>query len=239
MPRGITSRSTRTGSYDLETALARIDIESPVEVRDALDGGRPIVLAGMHFGAIELPVVVVSHLVGHLVTAPMETVADDTLQRWFMDSRSRVGVNIIPIRNARRVMLRDLRSGRSVGMVADRDLTGTGILVPFFGHPAPIAAGPALLAIETGVPVYAGAARRTRDGRYRGRLIRVPEPGAGSRRERVVALTAGIAAAFESLLADAPEQWWGAFHPIWPDLAPATGRTKGSTGSPASAVTDA
>jgi hypothetical protein len=35
----------------------------------------------------------------------------------------------------------------------------------------------------------------------------------------MTALTASIAAAFESLLADAPEQWWGAFHPIWPDLA--------------------
>jgi hypothetical protein len=33
-----------------------------------------------------------------------------------------------------------------------------------------------------------------------------------------VALTAAIAAAMESILADAPEQWWGAFHPIWPDL---------------------
>ena len=209
----------RTGGFDLETALSRIDVETPAEVREALESGRPIVLVGLHFGAIELPVVEVSHLVGHPVTAPMETVADPGLQRWFIESRSRVGVNIIPIANSRHALLRALRRGEPVGLVADRDITGTGIMVPFFGHPAPIPAGPALLAIEAGVPIYAGSARRTRDRRYAGRLVLVPAPGAGSRRERMVALTTAMAQAFESLLADAPEQWWGAFHPIWPDLA--------------------
>lgn len=210
----------RTGGFTVESALARIDIETPVEVRDALASGRPVVIVGMHFGAIELPTVVVSHLVGHVVTAPMETVTDPGLQRWFVESRSRVGVQVVPIANARRTLLRALRRGESVGMVADRDIVHNGLLVPFFGHPAPIPAGPALLAIEAGVPVYAGSARRTRNRRYAGRLLLVPSPAAGSRRERVTALTASIAAAFETLLADAPEQWWGAFHPIWPDLGP-------------------
>lgn len=213
----------RTGGFDLETALARIDVETPDEVREALESGRPIVLVGLHFGAIELPVVLVSHLVGHPVTAPMETVADPGLQRWFVGSRSRVGVNIIPIANSRHALMRALRRGEPVGLVADRDITGTGIMVPLFGHPAPIPAGPALLAIEAGVPVYAGTARRTKDRRYAGRLLLVPAPEAGSRRERMVALTASLAQAFESLLADAPEQWWGAFHPVWPDLALAAG----------------
>ena len=36
--------------------------------------------------------------------------------------------------------------------------------------------------------------------------------------ERIVAITTAIAAAYETVLAAAPEQWWGAFHPIWPDL---------------------
>ncbi len=209
----------RTGGFDIETALARIDIETPAEVADALEGGRPIVLTGLHFGAIELPAVEVSHLVGHAVTAPMETVADPVLQHWFVESRSRVGVNIVPIADARHALMRALRRGESVGLVADRDLTGTGIMVPFFGHPAPIPAGPALLAIEAGVPIYAGSARRTRNRRYAARLLLVPTPEGGSRRERMIALTTAMAQAFESLLADAPEQWWGAFHPIWPDLA--------------------
>ena len=109
----------------------------------------------------------------------METVADPGLQRWFVESRSRVGVNIVPIRDARRALLRALRRHESVGMVADRDMLGNGLLVPFFGHPTPIPAGPALLAIEAGVPVYAGSARRAKGGRYRGRLIAGAHPRGG------------------------------------------------------------
>ena len=208
----------RTGGFDLDVALTRIAVETPDEVRDALESGRPIVLVGMHFGAIELPVVLVSHLLGRRVTAPMETVRNAGLQRWFVESRSRVGVDIVPIEESRRALMKALRAGESVGLVADRDLTGAGLMVPLFGHPAPIPAGPALLAIEAGVPMYAGSARRTRDRRYTGRLVLVPAPGTGTKRERMVALTAAMAQAFETLLADAPEQWWGSFHPIWPDL---------------------
>ena len=207
-----------TGGLDVESATDRIDIETPDEVRDALMTGRPVMIVGAHFGAIELPTIVLSSLVGHAVTAPMETVADPGLQRWFVESRSRVGANIVPITDARRTLLRAIRRGELVGMVVDRDLMGNGLPVPFFGHPAPIPAGPALLAIETGVPVYAASGRRKKGGRYAGRMILVPAPAEGSRRERVTALTASIAVALEALIADAPEQWWGAFHPIWPDL---------------------
>jgi lauroyl/myristoyl acyltransferase len=177
-----------------------------------------VIVVGMHFGAIELPSVVISHLVGRRVTGPMETVADPAVQRWFVETRSRVGLDIVPIADSRRVMLRALRRGESVGLVADRDIAGNGLAVPFFGHPARIPAGPALLALEAGVPIYVGAARRTPDRRYRARLVRVPEPEAGTRRERTVALTAAMARTFETLIADAPEQWWGAFHPVWADL---------------------
>ena len=86
------------------------------------------------------------------------------------------------------------------------------------GTPAPIPAGPALLAVETGRPIYVGSVRRHRAGRYRARLFPVPTPGTGTRREKIVGLTRRSRVAFESLLGRGPEQWWGAFHPIWPDL---------------------
>ncbi|HEY4189494.1 MAG TPA: hypothetical protein VGM28_03655, partial [Candidatus Limnocylindrales bacterium] len=204
----------RAEAYTVETALARIDVDDLDDVRAMLVSGDPIVIVGMHYGAIELPVVLVSDLVGHSVTAPMEAVPDPGLQHWFVTSRGRVGVNAVPIADSRRTLLRALRRGESVGLVADRDLTHTGIDVPFFGHPAPIPAGPALLAVETGCPIYVGSVRRTAHGRYRARLFPVPTPETGSRREKIVGLTNAIAVAFESLLADGPEQWWGAFHPI-------------------------
>ena len=215
----------RVGALDFDDALNRIDLEDGDTLRAALVPGQPLVVVGMHFGAIELPVVLMSHLVGHSVMAPMELVADPGLRDWFVASRRRVGVNVVPIVDARRTLLRALRAGESVGMVADRDLTHNGRPMPFFGHPAPIPVGPALLAIEAGVPLFVGSVRRTKGRRYLARLVLVPAPETGTRRERMTALTAGIVAEFEQVLAAAPEQWWGGFHPIWPDLATGGGDT--------------
>lgn len=209
----------RVGSQTAAQTLARIDVETPAEVTDALRSGRPVILTGMHYGSIEVPVLVVSDMVGHRVTAPMEIVRDPVLAHWFAEARRRVGVDIVPMTDARHALLAAARRGESIGMVADRDLLRTGIAVPFFGHPAPIAAGPALLAIETGFPVYVGSARRAPHLRYRGKLLPLEVPAEGRLRERVTAATANLARAFETLLADGPEQWFGALHPIWPDLA--------------------
>ena len=137
-----------------------------------------MIVVGMHYGAIELPVTILSGFTGHSVMAPMETVDDPALAAWFAASRRRVGVNVIPIRDARRALVGAIRRGESVGLVADRDLTGSGLPVPLFGHPAPIAAGPALLALETGAPIYAASTRRTR----RGPLRRPPRPRPGPAR---------------------------------------------------------
>jgi lauroyl/myristoyl acyltransferase len=215
----------RVGAYDLDTALAQVRIEDDAAVRSALRDQRPVIIVGMHYGAIELPVTILSGFTGHPVMAPMETVDDPALAAWFAASRRRVGVNVIPIRDARRALVAAIRRGESVGMVADRDLTGSGLPVRLFGHPAPIAAGPAFLSLETGAPIYAASTRRTGVGRYAARLALVPAPPDGPRRERLAAYTRSIAEAFEAIVADAPEQWWGAFHPIWPDLVAADAET--------------
>ena len=134
----------------MPSATARIDVETPDEVRDALMTGQPVMIVGLHFGAHRAADDRPLEHVGHAVTAPMETVADPGSSAGSWRSRGRVGVNIVPITDARRALLRAIRRGESVGMVADRDIMGNGLPVPFFGHPAPIPAGPALLAVETG-----------------------------------------------------------------------------------------
>jgi lauroyl/myristoyl acyltransferase len=103
--------------------------------------------------------------------------------------------------------------------VGDRDIAGGGIEIPLFGTPAPMPIGPALLAIESGAPIYAVGVRRLTAGRVAGRLIPVPVATEGSRRERIAATLQAEAIAFEELISGAPDQWSAIFFPIWPDLA--------------------
>jgi lauroyl/myristoyl acyltransferase len=194
----------------------RMLVETPDVVAEAFAGG-PVIFVGLHFGAIELPGLLLASQVGGAV-GPMETIDDPGLQDWFVRTRGAMGLRIVGLREARRELLAALRGGTSVGLVGDRDLTGGGTLTELFGSPATLPLGPAMLAVESETPVYVMGVRRTAMGRYRGRLERVAVPGDGTRRDRVTTTTARIATAFERIVEDAPEQWWAVFFPIWPDL---------------------
>jgi KDO2-lipid IV(A) lauroyltransferase len=207
----------RTPAVGPEDIAARVRIETPDEVESAFLPGRAAIFVGLHFGAIELPALYLATRAGAAVS-PMETLDDPDLQAWFVRTRGAAGVRIVGLREARRELTAALRAGTSVGIVGDRDLTGGGTLIELFGAPARLPLGPALLAVETDAPLYVAGVRRDGPGRYIGRIEPVAVPSEGSRRERAVGTTATIARAFERVIADAPEQWWAIFFPIWPDL---------------------
>lgn len=195
----------------------RLALDTPELIAEAVVPGKAVLFVGLHFGSVELPVLFLAFRVGTTVT-PMETIDDAGLQTWFERTRGVNGVQLVGLREARRVLQDALRNGTPVGLVGDRDLTGGGVPIPLFGFPATMPMGPAMLAVESGVPVYGMTVRRTGHGRYAGRLVQVTVPADGSRRERVTATMTGLAAAFEQLIEDAPDQWWAVFFPIWPDL---------------------
>ncbi len=214
----------RTPAVRAEDLDERLEIETPDVVAEAFADG-PVIFVGLHFGSLELPGLFLADRVGGAV-APMETMVDPGLQAWFVRTRGAMGIRIVGLREARRELLAALRGGTSVGLVGDRDLTGGGRPTTLFGAQANLPLGPAMLAVESGAAPYVVGVRRA-DGRYVGRLERVPMPPEGSRRERVIATTSAIARAFERVIEDAPEQWWAVFFPIWPDLEHAVGADVG------------
>jgi lauroyl/myristoyl acyltransferase len=195
----------------------QVEVETPDTAAQAFGSARASIYVGLHFGGIELPGMLLAARAGAAV-APMETLDDPRLQAWFVRTRGVVGLRIVGVREARRELQAALREGTSVGIVGDRDLTGGGMPTDLFGAPAMLPLGPAMLAVESGAPVYVAGARRKGVGRYAGRLELVAVPAEGSRRERVTATMAAIARGFERIIEDAPEQWWAVFFPIWPDL---------------------
>ena len=112
-----------------------------------------------------------------------------------------------------RSLLKAAKGGGYPAFLADlRD--DRGAPVPFFGHPARSNVFPALLARTTGLPLYAGAAYRLPNVRFRIRAARVPIPETGDKEADAVAGTAALQAQFEAFIRDAPEQWMWA-HRKW------------------------
>ena len=224
----------RSPGLDFRTFQDRIVVENPDGVNAAFARDVPIVFISGHLGPIELPgLYLADRSGGRRVVAPMETLDDPALQGWFERTRSVFGVRIVTLREARRELSAALKRGEHVGLVADRDISGGGIEVPFFGSPAPIPIGPAFLAIDAGAPIYLAGIWRTGRLTYRGRLDEIPVAAEGTRRQRVEATIAEEAAAFERLIAHAPDQWAAVFFPIWPDLE---AEAAGSAGDEAPAI---
>lgn len=215
----------------------RLIVETPDTVEACFGGPGPRVLVSMHFGAVEFPALFAVARTGEAIVAPMETLDDPAMQAWIVRSRSSVGVRLVALRDARRELTEALDRRGTIGIVADRNVAGGTIDVPFFGAIAPLPMGPGLLAVERGLPIWVAAVRRTRDNRFRGQLRRIDVPTDGTRRLRLNAAMAGMARAMEEAVAEAPEQWWSVFSPIWPDLDPeareGTGRLEAGGGSSA------
>jgi KDO2-lipid IV(A) lauroyltransferase len=175
---------------------------------------------GLHMSWYELPAVVVASKSGRPALVPSETIGDPELQAYLVSTRRRLGLELVDLASAKRQLKGALERGETVGLLGDRDITGGGIEVDFFGAPARLPAGPALLVLETGVPSYVFGVWRDDRGVYHAGVapLALPAEGTGTRRERVTGYLQAEARAFERFVAAAPEQWLAVFHPIWPDL---------------------
>jgi len=111
-----------------------------------------IVLSG-HFGNWEL-------LAGYFGVKkyPVNVLARklryDKYDTWLNDLRSNMGVNVIMRDGSAKTILRLLREGQSVAILADQDISSLdGVFVDFFGRPAFTPTAPVILALATAVPI--------------------------------------------------------------------------------------
>jgi phosphatidylinositol dimannoside acyltransferase len=192
--------------------------ENPEVIAAALADLDGSLFVGLHMGWYELPALVAAMRTGRPSVVPSETIGDPELQAYLVATRRRLGLELIDLASAKRRLKEALQRGETVGLLGDRDITGGGIAVDFFGAPSPLAAGPALLALETGVAPYVFGVWRDLEGVHHVRIEQVALPAEGTRRERVTGYLEAEAHAFERFVAAAPEQWLAVFHPIWPDL---------------------
>ena len=193
-------------------------VDNAAEVDGILSAPGGKLFVGMHMSWFELPALLSAFRTGRSAVVPSETLPDPDLQAYMVRTRRRLGLDLIELGGAKRLLREALERGETVGLLGDRDITGGGIDTMLFGAPAPLAVGPALLALETGVTPHVFGSWRDARGLYHGHAESVPFPAEGTRRERVTAWLDAAARAFERHIAAAPEQWLAVFHPIWPDL---------------------
>jgi KDO2-lipid IV(A) lauroyltransferase len=151
----------------------------------------------------------------HLVTVA-ERLKPEKLFVKFLQYRQAMGMEVLPLDG--RVMgtlAQRLRQGCLVALVADRDLSRSGIDVDFFGGPSRMPAGPALLALKTKAPLITAFVSYTESGIHID-FNEVAIPTAGSEQEKVEAVVQLTARHFENGISEHPEDWH-MLQRIWTD----------------------
>ena len=182
-----------------------------------LDAGHGVVFVSPHIGSYDVAGAwVASH--GWRMLAPAEELEPPELFNLFVDLRATVGIEVLPAGkgSTARTLLTALRTGAAVGLVADRDVTGSGVEVDFFGEKTMLPNGPAVLALRTGSPIVVGALYQRPGGRYHGVILDPIEVESGRPDpERLRAVTESVVQKMEQLIRREPGQWH-LFQPNWP-----------------------
>jgi phosphatidylinositol dimannoside acyltransferase len=177
------------------------------EMRDA---GRGAVFALPHTGNWEVAGAwIIARGAGKFTTVAERLKPESVFLR-FLAFRESLGFEVLPATGGNSrfgVLAQRLRAGGMVCLPADRDVTGSGIEVEFFGQKARMMGGPAALAVQTGAALL--PAVLWFEGRGWGVHIypEVPVPAEGSRRDKIAAMTQEMARNFEEGIAAHPEDW--------------------------------
>jgi len=154
------------------------------------------------------------------LTAVAERLKPESLYERFLDYRRSLGMEILPLTGGDRPVYETLadrcRAGRFVCLLADRDLSRSGVPVTLFGHEARVPAGPAALAVDTGAALLP-AAMWFEDGVSVTRIGPPVTPLAeGDRGARVAATAQALVDRLAEGIAEHPEDWH-MLQPLWTD----------------------
>jgi lauroyl/myristoyl acyltransferase len=179
-------------------------------LEEALAAGNGAILALPHMGNYDLAGAWVTTKLGVPFTTVAERLKPETLYDRFVAYREGLGMEVLPHTGgaAFGTLARRLRGGGLVCLVADRDLSASGIEVSFFGDTARMPAGPAMLSVQTGAPLLPVTLWYDESAVMRGQVhpaIEVPKDG--TRTEKAKAMTQRMADAFASGIAEHPEHW--------------------------------
>ncbi|MDR3211791.1 MAG: hypothetical protein LBU79_07735 [Planctomycetota bacterium] len=201
---------------DIEFFRTHTAIHGLEHIDQALALGKGCIASSAHLANWELGAAGLSILGGRKLTVVAAMHRYGRINDLFMRERRAVGLEVADMEHdAARILLRALKRNEIVGVMGDRDPTGQGVTVNFFGRPCRFPQGPARMSLASGAPLIpAFCFRRTNDSFLTIFLPPLPVPPPGPREERVRALTQSFANVIEDAVRSYPEQW-AVFYPFW------------------------
>ncbi|HEY3478417.1 MAG TPA: phosphatidylinositol mannoside acyltransferase [Streptomyces sp.] len=202
--------SFRLPAWSRERVRGGFDPKDVHYLVDGLAAGRGVILALPHMGNYDLAGAWVTTKLETPFTTVAERLKPETLYDRFVAYREGLGMEVLPHTggSAFGTLARRLRAGGLVCLVADRDLSASGVEVTFFGERTRMPAGPAILAQQTGALLLPVTLWYDDTPVMQGRVHPpVAVPDSGDRAHRTAVMTQALADAYASGIAEHPEDW--------------------------------
>lgn len=190
-----------------------MEVEGIEHLHAARLAGKGAVVALPHLGNWEVAALVAVGIDLPLM-AVAERLANRRITEWFTRQRGMFDIEVVLTgTGSSRRLAQGLGDGKAVALLCDRDLSGRGVEVEFFGEVTTLPAGPARLAIRMGAPLIPV-------GVYFGpgpvhRAVIHPPLAFDEETVDVTTLTQQLATKFESIIGVSPSQWH-LVQPNWP-----------------------
>lgn len=187
-------------------------------LEQALARGKGVVLVTAHLGSWELGGTLLALRGLPMTVITLEEPTSD-LTRWRDAQRRRLGIKTIAVGPGHDFafveMIQTLRRNEIVAMLVDRPYAGTGTTVQFFGRATEFSTAPALLWQHTDASVLPAFVLQNARHRY----VSFADPALSftrnaDARATIVENTQRLAAHFEAIIRQHPEQWFN-YVPIW------------------------
>jgi lauroyl/myristoyl acyltransferase len=178
---------------------------------DCLAAGRGVIFALPHMGNYDQAAAWIIARTGSSFTTVAERLKPESVFDKFVAFRETIGMEVLPssggVVSAFGILSERLRAGKLVCLVTDRDVTGSGIEVEFFGEKARMMGGSAALAERTGAALF--PAILWYEGDRWGIYVdhEIPVPAEGDRKQKVAAMTQELARSFEAGIRAHPSDW--------------------------------
>ena len=173
-------------------------------IRDLLRNGHGLVAVSGHLGNWELQGAAAAAAMPEPFVVAAVRQSNPHINRFITRRRISMGMDVAGSKEAMKMLIRGLKNGQAVGLVADQNAGRDAVFVDFFGRKAATHPGPAKLALKFRAPMLVGAAIRTGPGRFKVLLEQVDIRAD----DTVESLTRRHVKILESFIRQYPEQYF-------------------------------
>lgn len=202
-------------------SLDRVRISAPESTLKIISpelnpGSHQIILAVAHYGNWEMAGTAFADYTGTPMSSLMRPFANPLIGEKILSSRGGKNHELIDKNQGLRPILRAMNEGRIITVLVDQHaMSGEGVEVEFFGHPARMHMTPALLHLKSGIPIIPEVTRRVGDDFefefvFGEPIVHAPT---GDKKRDIYEITQRIADELEELIRRDPVQWlWAPRH---------------------------